>query len=70
MSFLLGCDRGQKTKPKIILAKFYLTILTFLSNYTNIFIYMKKNIGLAYIKVLSYDSLVNAYQKLIETFLN
>ena len=23
MSFLLGCDRGQKTKPKIILAKFY-----------------------------------------------
>ena len=26
--------------------------------------------GLAYIKVLSYDSLVNAYQKLIETFLN
>ena len=23
MSFLLRCDRGQKTKPKIILAKFY-----------------------------------------------
>ena len=23
MSFLLGCDRGKKTKPKIILAKFY-----------------------------------------------
>ena len=23
MSFLLGCDRGQKTKLKIILAKFY-----------------------------------------------
>ena len=23
MSFLLGCDRRQKTKPKIILAKFY-----------------------------------------------